>query len=1350
MLGQNPFEKREDIYILPSAEKFSYSDGDDVEKYLNKVLSTSSDLSSYSAELESHIYDWATEYHLSSKRANLLRGFDLSNIQNALELGCGCGAITRYLGEQGIQVDAVEGSQSRLELAASRCRGLTGINFFCANFNELELPDNHYDVVIFVGVTEYAARFMPEAESSEEAVRLLLQKTSKALKPNGVILIAIENRIGLKYVIGAHEDHYARKYIGIHNYFDKNDIKTYSLNEWMDIFSQLGFENVTTYLPFPDYKIPTVVLSRDYALKNPNAYCHLEGLISRDYISYTQYGISEPLFWQAASANQTLTEYANSFLFMVSFEKEPVEFGNIDFAHLPSFHRKREYCVITKKLLGEGTVIRSKIVDQVNGKPNWVSQRLENEPYHQGALLSVHWIRALLIEPEGDRFIDLLKQYYVYLKSRDQVTIDLLPINIVVGIDGDFHGFDEEWVIDQPVSIEYLIFRALLNLSVSAHYSIQKYAELNRLDTIEDFLVYAGRQIDVDLKPHLVEFVELEERFHEQVALHRDENHTLKHLGMTIKGDETVRRKTAAKIYWKSYKENYSEENSCTTFVDAADELQTISFTLPPRAGKAKIMRFDPCDENRHRGVGYLRFYSIKIKTTGSRDSDSECIWALTSQREIFDNTEMSGVEYKHGQLGEMFIVTDDDPWFEFRFIPRRSLRDDENLFVEIRIRMPASEDYLLAKDIYLDKVERLQTEFQHLEDADARLKQLTEELDEIKKSRAWRAVQIYRKNLYEKIHLMVKTLAKWKEIYRKQGYQYTYRRILKSINQRILISRGTPVDKLGMLTNYEIWLEKYFVQGREETTGDIKFSIVMPVYNISPNVLKRAVDSVITQTYKNWELCIVDDASSKTATIEFLSSLRDERIKIKFLEQNLNISGASNAAVELAQGDYLCFMDNDDELATSALAELAHAVTNESADIIYTDEDFIKIDGHLDFPHFKPDYNPDLLLSHNYITHFLAVRRKLFDEVGGFRTAYDGAQDYDLLLRLTERTGSIFHIPKPLYHWRMSKDSTSLNPDIKPGAHEKAKMALENAIQRRKIDATVEDTDSSHFFRVKRRIRNQPKVSIIIPFKDKPILLRRCIESVVNHSSYQNYEIIGVSNDSTSSSVYDEMQVLETLDDRIRFIEYNVEFNFSKIVNRGVEEARGDHIILLNNDIEIITQQWIENLLEHSQRSEVAVTGGKLYYPNNTIQHAGIMIGLGGYAGHPHQNFPAHSHGYFNRLQTIQNASAITGALMMVEKSIYDSLQGFDETSFAIAYNDVDFCLRARSAGYLNVFTPYVEAYHRESLSRGYENTAEKMARFEQEMNNLTQKHGALIKRGDPYYNPNFDQNRDNFSLES
>ena len=370
-------------------------------------------------------------------------------------------------------------------------------------------------------------------------------------------------------------------------------------------------------------------------------------------------------------------------------------------------------------------------------------------------------------------------------------------------------------------------------------------------------------------------------------------------------------------------------------------------------------------------------------------------------------------------------------------------------------------------------------------------------------------------------------------------------------------------------------------------------------------------------------------------------------------------------------------------------------------------------------------------------------------DRVGNFNSKFDGSQDYDLFLRLTEQASNIYHIQKILYHWRMLETSTSANSEAKPEAIERSKLVLESALKRRNIDATVLHGNLNHYFRVKYPIKNNPLISIIIPFKDKAELLDMSINSILEKSTYTNYEIIGISNNSQEQNTFDMMSYLETKDTRVSFYEYNEEFNYAEINNYAVKTyAKGEHILLLNNDIEVISPDWIESMLEFSQREDVGCVGAKLYYPNNTVQHAGIIIGLGGYAAHSHRMFDREDSGYFNRLNIVQNLSSVTAACLMIKKSIYEEVEGMNAQDFKIAYNDVDFTLRVLEQGYLNIFTPYAEMYHHESLSRGEDTSPEQLARFQTEKDALYLRHTSILKNGDPYYNPNLTHSKEDFSL--
>lgn len=520
-----------------------------------------------------------------------------------------------------------------------------------------------------------------------------------------------------------------------------------------------------------------------------------------------------------------------------------------------------------------------------------------------------------------------------------------------------------------------------------------------------------------------------------------------------------------------------------------------------------------------------------------------------------------------------------------------------------------------------------------------------------------------------------------------------------------------------------------------------IPISIVMPVYNVAPDLLTATVQSVLRQFYPHWQLCIVDDASTRADTREALIELgkrNDERILIRRLARHQGGPGAFNAALQMATGEFVSFLAQDGSLTRDALLEIARIASTEDVDLIYSDEDRIAADGtHYD-PVFKPDFSPDLLLSTNYIGRFTAIRQSLIETLGGFRAAYEGAEDYDLILRATEKTERIAHVPLVLYHGRASvaePEAYVANPDNALVAG----RALDESLTRRGIDATIQAGPLPQTWHVRRAIRGNPLVSILVPFRDNPELLASCVTSILDKTRYRNWEFVGIDNGSVKPETGDLMRSLEQRDSRIRFVRHDVPFNYSAIMNFGVSQSQGEHLLLLNDDTDIISADWIEALLEHSQRPEVGVAGAKLLYPDDTFQHGGVIVGLGGVAGHSHWKLADRYAGYCARAQIIQNVSAVTFACAMTRREVFDELGGLNERDLTIAYNDIDFCLRAREAGYLVVYTPCAALYHHESKTRGLDAlSSEKQARYEAEIRYMQQRHADLLGKGDPYYNVN------------
>lgn len=524
--------------------------------------------------------------------------------------------------------------------------------------------------------------------------------------------------------------------------------------------------------------------------------------------------------------------------------------------------------------------------------------------------------------------------------------------------------------------------------------------------------------------------------------------------------------------------------------------------------------------------------------------------------------------------------------------------------------------------------------------------------------------------------------------------------------------------------------------------------SVVVPIYKTPEVFLRQMIESVTAQTYPHWQLCIADGSGDTAGTKRIVDSyLSDKRIKYKILAENLGIADNTNAAMELADGDYIALFDHDDLLSENALYEVADRICKTGAEIVYTDEDKVTSDLSERYqPNFKPDFNLDLLRSNNYICHLLVVKKTLVQEVGGQKKEFDGAQDHEFLFRCVEKAKGIEHIPKVLYHWRVHKASTADNPLSKKYAYDAGKRAVTEHIRRCGEEAEVTDTLFPGFYRAKYQVTGEPLVSIIIPNKDEKETLKKCLDSIKEKSTYRNYEIIIVENNSTGQEIFDYYKEIDGRDG-IRVVYWKSGFNYSALNNFGFTFAKGDYILCLNNDVTVITPDWLERMIGQCQRKEVGIVGVKLYYPDDTIQHAGVVLGLGGIAGHIMCRASREDPGYFGRMISVQEISAVTAACMMVKKSEFDSVKGFDET-FQVAFNDIDLCMKFRAAGKKIVFTPYAELYHYESKSRGLEDTPEKQFRFDKEVKRFQEKWAQQLEMGDPYYSPNLSVTEGDCSL--
>ena len=526
--------------------------------------------------------------------------------------------------------------------------------------------------------------------------------------------------------------------------------------------------------------------------------------------------------------------------------------------------------------------------------------------------------------------------------------------------------------------------------------------------------------------------------------------------------------------------------------------------------------------------------------------------------------------------------------------------------------------------------------------------------------------------------------------------------------------------------------------------------SIAVPAYQTPVEFLRQMIESLIAQTYGEWELCIANASPDNEEMQRVLAdySARDPRVRFHNLKENLGIAENTNRALAMAKGEFTGLLDHDDLLAPNALYEVVKALQEHPlADVLYTDEDKVttELDEHFQ-PHLKPDFNLDLLRSNNYICHFFVVRSSIVEKTGGFRREFDGAQDYDFIFRCTENAREVVHVPEILYHWRTHKASTADNPASKMYAFEAGRRAIEAHLKRTGTEGTVTHTPDLGFFRVQYPVHGEPLVSIIIPNKDEKEALHACITSIKEKTKYQNYEIIIVENNSTSQEIFAYYEELKK-DPKIRVIRWEKEFNYSAINNYGARYANGEYLLFLNNDVTVITEGWLTEMLGMCQRREVGAVGVKLLYPDDTIQHAGCVIGIGGIAGHMFVNMPANRTGYLHKASILQDMSAVTAACMMMKKAAFEEVGGFTE-ELSVAFNDVDLCLKVRETGRLIVYDPYVQLYHMESKTRGAEDSQEKVRRFQEEIEYIRCHWIDILKKGDPYYNKNLSLSKWNYSL--
>ena len=625
----------------------------------------------------------------------------------------------------------------------------------------------------------------------------------------------------------------------------------------------------------------------------------------------------------------------------------------------------------------------------------------------------------------------------------------------------------------------------------------------------------------------------------------------------------------------------------------------------------------------------------------------------------------------------------------------------------------------------------------------------------------------------------------------KRYGFFSTLKKVFKRIF-KIKENRKTNQEA------YQIWIEKNTPNEdeleKQKTTNFIyapKISVVVPMYNTDEKFFQDLIESLNNQTYANWELCLADGSPKKNENLEKYYE-KNEKIKYNFLGKNEGISENTNEAIKMATGDYVGFLDHDDILSEEALFQVVKVINQDlKTDFIYTDEDKIDENYERFEPYFKPDYSPETLECNNYITHFVVVKKEIIEKIGKLNSEFNGAQDFDFVLRATKVANKITHISKVLYHWRVHKNSTAYIADTKNYAFEAGKKVIEADLKREGKSATVEfGQEVPGIYKIKYEVIGNPKVSILIPNKDNIKLLKKCITSILKFTTYENYEINIIENNSEKKETFKYYEEL-VKNSKIKILNFNKhtvfdingekrlenktlnkdleknsieknienietkenelqkvsEFNYSALINFGVKNVDGEFVLQLNNDTKLITKDWLEIFIGYAQNSEIGAVGARLYYEDKTIQHAGIIVGVSGIAGNALVNLPYGKHAYFGREAATRNVLAVTGACLFARRSLYYEVGFMDEKEFKVAFNDVDFCLKLYENGYRNVYNPYIELIHYESKSRGYEISEEKEERFEKEANNFKRKWSKYIKY-DPYYNKNLSRKTVNYDI--
>nr|ANF28855.1 bifunctional glycosyltransferase methyltansferase [Franconibacter pulveris] len=1439
--------KRED-YI-----NIGYNDGDEAEERLAKIIRDAKDISLFSSELRNKCADWQTLYHLTSQRGNVLRPFAHLLKGDVLEIGAGCGAISRFLGENGGNILALEGSQRRASIAASRTRDLDNVQVVAERFDQFN-PGRQFDAITLIGVLEYAPMF-GNGESPEKD---LLIQVRKLLKPGGFLFIAIENKLGLKYFAGAPEDHIRQSMYGIEGRYKSGEAKTWGYEELKQLLTETGYRYSDVLLPFPDYKLPTSIITPAGSITTgfDASTLAVQSVMSDPqlpaHLTFSLQNCFPEIF-----KNKLGVSLANSFIFAASIDTE-IPLNDSILAYHYSTQRKHQYAketVFSQNSKNEIDVAYHFFQKEYREPDTnrYVQIRKEGDKYFRGTLLGQQFINVLANENwQFDDIIKLMKQWLSALEkfiknegdklefscqvdfSLPAYFMDAIPQNIIITDEGPVL-FDIEWQGIDRIELGHLLFRGILLILNQAKVRPLVGQELiTRKEFVQKVMTSLGLVFKEDT---LQGYIRKESQFQHQVT-GRDINELLLWNEERPLAPVTVKHSHAC-LYFASNGEEFTEQNTHSFIL--APGINTIRCQVN---GNNQLpitkLRFDPTDSS-----GWFTIHSLSIK-----NNHGEVVWQAGADSEDVDYQDI--LKLQEGMLN-VYYSTSHDPQILLKNVPpltelylEAELEIIQNMslasFLEENNTHPYSPVLKKLNEISaqleetclkLAKTDSLNNDVEaklrqtedHLDSTTAQLNEKSTQLENIQSQltavtsqlthvNALHAAAMTRINALEastswKVTAPLRALGKVRHrtkvlasvtcrIYRQHGLRkiisrgfatlqregwrgivgrLRQQRMMQSFHaaapftlnaENAVTAQGNSVSAPTVQPTTIVYNQRegyHLKQGEHEycyvvpaqpdglatliSDMTIKplFSIVVPIYNTPLDLLHELIESIEAQWYPQWELILANDCSTDPQLYGALEKITNPKIKIVHLKTNSRISGATNVAIEHATGDYIVFTDHDDLLTPDCLYEMAVCINNEDPDFIYSDEDKLSEDGRYVQPHFKPDWSPDTMMSTMFTCHASCVKKSLLSKTGLLRSEFDGCQDWDFVLRVAEHTNKISHIAKVLYHWRIIPQSIASNLAAKEYVLQASINVRKDALKRRGLAGEVESIkDYPGYFRVNYFPINKPLVSIIIPTRDNYNVLSRCIDSLLKGTKYDNYEIIILDNGSTSPETLSYLEQLSKLD-KIKTIRHDHPFNFSELNNIGVSNSRGDVLLFLNDDTEIINDDWLERMIGYAQLPHIGAVGAKLYYPNKKcVQHAGI-VNLADGPGHAMLGLNEEEPGYFMRNKLEYNWIAVTGACLMIERHKFEKIGRFDE-DFPIAYNDVDLCFRLISSGYYNVVCQAVELYHHESVSRGVDHIdVEKAQRLHMEKQRLYQKHPRYYQY-DPFFNINLHPNGINFEV--